>query len=239
MFYEDIQPQKLKDFLLDPTHDTLCELLLYNTGETDFLDFKAKWIDLTKLAKHILAIANSGGGSIIVGVGQQADGSSSLDGLSSQDFLDKADVDNKLGNYLPSWVKYRTEDFIFDKQAPAPFTDKKFQVLIIEYDPKYVPYTSIISRGELRYGAIYIRQGTKSIEASNEKLLEIILRKVNAGDAYSTDLTLIEHLTQLKLLYTERNRQANDDYEQFIERVIERKQRRIEQVLDVYGMIDE
>ncbi|WCN38634.1 RNA-binding domain-containing protein [Aneurinibacillus uraniidurans] len=239
MFYEDIQPQKLKDFLLDPTHDTLCDLLLHNTGETDFLDFKAKWIDLTKLAKHILAIANSGGGSIIVGVGQQADGSSSLDGLSNQDFLDKADVDNKLGNYLPSWVKYRTEDFIFDGQASAPFTDKKFQVLIIEYDPKYVPYTSIISRGELRYGAIYIRQGTKSIEASNEKLLEIILRKVKAGDAYSTDLTLIEHLTQLKHLYAERNRQADDDYERFIERVIERKQRRIEQVLDVYGMADE
>ncbi|WLR51216.1 hypothetical protein LC040_18965 [Bacillus tianshenii] len=36
-------------------------------GETDFLDFKMKWIDLTKLAKHTLAIANSGGGCILMG----------------------------------------------------------------------------------------------------------------------------------------------------------------------------
>jgi predicted HTH transcriptional regulator len=239
MFYEEIQPQKLKDFLQNPIHDTLKELLLHNTGETDFLDFKAKWIDLTKLAKHVLAIANSGGGCIIVGVSQKADGSVSLDGLADQDFLDKADVDNKLDKYLPNWLKYRTEDFIFDRNEIEPFQGKKFQVLIIEYDPKYVPYTSIISRGELRYGAIYVRQGTKSIEASHEKLVDIVLRKVRSGDSYSTELSLQEHLTQLRQLYHERHKQSNDEYDQFIQRAIELKQQRIEQVLDIQKVKEE
>lgn len=239
MFFEDIQPQKLKDFLNDPTHETFRELLLHNTGETDFLDFKMKWIDLTKLAKHILAIANSGGGCIIVGVSQKSDGSASLDGLSNADFLDKADVDNKLDNYLPNWLKYRTEDFIFDSQDVEPLRGKKFQVLIIEYDPKYVPYTSIISRGELRYGAIYIRQGTKSIEASNENLVDMILRKVKSGGSYTTELSLQEHLTQLKQLYYERNKQSDEEYETFIEQTIALKQRRIEQILDIENLKEE
>ncbi|MFT9846533.1 AlbA family DNA-binding domain-containing protein [Aneurinibacillus sp. REN35] len=233
MFYEEIQPQKLKDFLNDPTHETFRDLLLHNTGETDFLDFKMKWIDLTKLAKHILAIANSGGGCIIVGVSQKSDGSTSADGLAPNDFLDKADVDNKLDNYLPNWLTYRTEDFIYDHKEKGVLSGKRFQVLLIDYDPKYVPYTSIISRGELRYGAIYIRQGTKSLEASNENLVEMILRKVKSGGSYTTELSLQEHLTQLKQLYYERSKQSDEDYERFIEDMIWRKQQRIEQILDI------
>ncbi len=231
MFYEKIQPKILAGFLKDPVHANLKELLLRNTGETDFLDFKSKWIDLSKLAKHILAIANSGGGCIIVGVSQKEDGSSSLDGLSDEDFLDKADIDNKLEHYLPKWLSYRTEDFIFDHTADLPLKSKKFQALIIEYDTKYVPYTSIISRGELRYGAIYVRQGTKSLEANHEKLVEIIIRKVQAGGSDSTELSLQEHLHQLRQLYHEHNKQGNGEYENYLEELILRKQKRIEEIL--------
>lgn len=239
MFYEEIQPQKLKDFLTDPTHETFRDLLVHNTGETDFLDFKMKWIDLTKLAKHILAIANSGGGCIIIGVSQKSDGSTSPDGLSPADFLDKADVDNKLDNYLPNWLTYRTEDFIYDHTEKEPLRGKRFQVLLIDYDPKYVPYTSIISRGELRYGAIYVRQGTKSLEATNENLVEMILRKVKSGSSYTTELSLQEHLTQLKQLYYERSKQSDEDYERFIEEAITYKQKRIEQILDIVAIKEE
>jgi predicted HTH transcriptional regulator len=234
MFYEHIQPRLLLHFLQEPTHDSFRELLLYNTGETDFLDFKKTWIDLTKLAKHILAIANSGGGGIVIGVSQKEDGTVSLDGLSDKEFLDKADVDNKLDNYLPNWLKYRTEDFIFEEKEGDALSGKKFQVLIIEYDPKYVPYTSIISRGELRYGAIYVRQGTKSIEASHEKVVEIVLRKVQSSAAYSTELSLQEHLFQLKQLYNELNKQSEDEYQTFIQNLILLKKKRIAEILDVH-----
>ncbi|WP_102348542.1 AlbA family DNA-binding domain-containing protein [Bacillus sp. Marseille-P3661] len=234
MYYEHIQPALLKRFLDNPTHETLRELLLNNTGETDFLDFKTKWIDLTKLAKHILAIANSGGGAIIVGVSQADDGSVILNGLANGDFLDKADIDNKVENLLPRWVHYRTEDFLFDDKEQDPLALKKFQVLIIEYDPKYVPYTSVVTRGELRFGAIYVRQGTKSLEATNDKLVEIILRKVYSGGSYSTELSLQDHLIQLKQLYHELETSADQNYQQFIQQMIKLKQKRIEQLLDLH-----
>lgn len=234
MFYEYIQPQRLKDFLHDPKHRTLKRLLTENTGETDFLDFKTQWIDLTKLAKHILAIANSGGGCIIVGVSQHADGSIALDGLSGNKFLDKADVDNKLQHILPKWLKYRTEDFVFSEKENEPFTSKKFQVLIIDYDPKYVPYTSVVNKGELQFGSIYIRQGTKSLEASNDKLVEMIIRKVQSGGSANSELSLQEHLVQLRLLYYELEKRSTNEYKHFIESAIENKKHRINQILEIH-----
>lgn len=232
MIYEYVYPKSLLHFIKNPSHETLKELLFNNTGETDFLDFKTKWTEFSKMAKHVLAIANSGGGCIIVGVSQNDEGAISLTGLNEDDFLDKADVDNKLANLLPKYLKYRTEDFHFADES-FPLLNKRFQVLIIEYDPKYVPYTSIVHRNELRYGAIYVRQGTKSIEATNDKLVEMILRKVQSGGSGVNEYTLKEHLNQLKELYEERTAHDGDEYRKFIAELIERKKDRIRQLLDI------
>jgi predicted HTH transcriptional regulator len=232
MIYEYVYPKSLPNFMKNPSHETLKELLLHNTGETDFLDFKTKWTEFSKMAKHVLAIANSGGGCIIVGVSQNDEGAISLTGLSEDDFLDKADIDNKLENLLPKYLKYRTEDFHFASDQLI-LQNKRFQVLIIEYDPKYVPYTSVVHRNELRYGAIYVRQGTKSLEASNDKLVEIITRKVQSGGSGVNDFTLKEHLNQLKELYEELASHNKGEYGNFIAELIERKKERIRQLLDI------
>ncbi|WP_108671470.1 helix-turn-helix domain-containing protein [Peribacillus acanthi] len=235
MLFSSIYPIVLKKFLLEPSKENLRDVLLHNTGETDFLDFKTKWIELTKLAKHILAIANSGGGCIIVGVSQSSKGTVQLDGLSNQDFLDKADIDNKLQNLLPKYLKYRTEDYQFSKRTHTLLQEKRFQVLFIDYDPKYVPYTSIVQQGELRYGAIYVRQGTKSVEASNEKLVDIILRKVQSGGSTSTETLLQDHLKHLKILYEELNMQTEEDYRAFLKEMIEEKKSVIKRELSLGG----
>ncbi|MFP7300545.1 helix-turn-helix domain-containing protein [Neobacillus niacini] len=232
MIYEYVYPKSLLHFIKNPSHESLKDLLLHNTGETDFLDFKTKWTEFSKMAKHVLAIANSGGGCIIVGVSQNDEGSILLTGLTEDDFLDKADIDNKLANLLPKYLKYRTEDFYFGG-GEQTLSKKRFQVLIIEYDPKYVPYTSVVQRNELRYGAIYVRQGTKSLEATNDKLVEIILRKVQSGGSGVNEYTLKEHLDHLKELYDELALQKNNDYSQFIAEVIDRKKDRIRQLLDI------
>jgi predicted HTH transcriptional regulator len=232
MIYEYVYPKSLLHFIKNPSHETLKDLLLHNTGETDFLDFKTKWTEFSKMAKHVLAIANSGGGCIIVGVSQNDEGSISLTGLNEDDFLDKADIDNKLANLLPKYLKYRTEDFYFSGNQQT-LSNKRFQVLIIEYDPKYVPYTSVVQRNELRYGAIYVRQGTKSLEATNDRLVEIILRKVQSGGSGVNEYTLKEHLDQLKELYEEHASQKENEYRQFISELIERKKERIRQLLDI------
>jgi predicted HTH transcriptional regulator len=231
MIYEYVYPKTLLYFIKNPSHETLKDLLLHNTGETDFLDFKTKWTEFSKMAKHVLAIANSGGGCIIVGVSQNDEGAISLTGLNEDDFLDKADIDNKLANLLPKYLKYRTEDFHFSNDQQIH--NKRFQVLIIEYDPKYVPYTSVVQRNELRYGAIYVRQGTKSLEATNDKLVEIILRKVQSGGSGVNEYTLKEHLDQLKELYEELSTQKESDYSHFISDLIERKKERIRELLDI------
>ncbi|WP_335871681.1 AlbA family DNA-binding domain-containing protein [Bacillus sp. 2205SS5-2] len=233
MYYDHIVPVNLRFFLNNPSKEGFTDLLLNNTGETDFLDFKTKWVEFTKLAKHILAIANSGGGCMLIGVKQLDDGTSEFCGLSDEEFLDKADVDNKLDSLLPKYLKYRTEDYYFTTNETTHFHNKLFQVLIIEYDPKYVPYTSVVTRGELRYGAIYIRQGTKSLEATNDKLVEMILRKVQSGGSDSNDLTLQEHLEQLKSLYHEEVSHQKETYQHYIQDLIEKKKARIEAYLDV------
>lgn len=232
MIYEYVYPKSLLHFVRNPSHETLKELFINNTGETDFLDFKTKWTEFSKMAKHVLAIANSGGGCIIVGVSQNDEGSISLTGLDEDDFFDKADIDNKLANLLPKYLKYRTEDFYFTDE-PLPLRNKRFQVLIIEYDPKYVPYTSVVHRNELRYGAIYVRQGTKSIEATNDKLVEMILRKVQSGGSGENEYSLKEHLNQLKELFEEYAAHDQDEYGHFIAELIERKKERIRQLLDI------
>lgn len=233
MFYENIVPLKLRDFLKNPSHETLKELLLHNTGETDYVDFKSDWIEVSKLAKHVLAISNSGGGCIIIGVMQNDDGTVELKGLSDEEFLDKADVDNKLQHLLPKYLRYRTEDFIFTKNIHPLLSMKTFQVLIIDYDPRYVPYTSIVTRGELRYGAIYVRQGTKTIEATNEKLVDVILRKVQSGGSDSDERTLQEHLEHLKILQYEYDHSDDDKYKKYLYQLILRKMKRIENYLDL------
>jgi len=233
LYYEKIVPLKLRDFLKNPSHETLKDLLLHNTGETDYVDFKSDWIEFTKMAKHILAISNTGGGCIIIGVMQYDDGSLDLKGLSDEEFLDKADVDNKLQHLLPKYLRYRTEDFIFPKGIHPLLSLKRFQVLIIDYDPRYVPYTSIVTRGELRYGAIYARQGTKTIEASHEKLVDVILRKVQSGGSDSDERTLKEHLEHLKILHMEHDQAEDMKYKKYLHDLIVRKMKKIESFLDL------
>jgi predicted HTH transcriptional regulator len=233
LFYEKIVPLRLRDFLKNPSHESLKELLLHNTGETDYVDFKSDWIEVSKLAKHVLAISNSGGGCIIIGVMQYDDGSIELKGLTDDEFLDKADVDNKLQHLLPKYLRYRTEDFIFTGNIHPLLNMKRFQVLIIDYDPRYVPYTSVVTRGELRYGAIYVRQGTKTIEATNERLVEVILRKVQSGGSDSDERSLQEHLEHLKILQYEYDHTDDDKYKQYLYQLIVRKMQRIESYLDL------
>ena len=231
MFHDKIVPQTLKEFLISPSRESLKELLLNNTGESDYVDFKSSWVEWTKLAKHILAISNSGGGCLILGVRQEDDGSLTLRGLTDEDFYDKADVDNKLQHLLPSYLTYRTEDYLFQSEVDPLLHSKRFQALIIEYDPRYVPFTSVVTKGELRDGAIYVRQGTKTIEAGNEHLVEIIMKKVHLNGYERSMKSLEEHLSDLRTLLKEFHSSADVRYRQYVEEWIMRKKQRIEKVL--------
>lgn len=70
----DPKPKAIKEvfakFFENPSREGLRELLENHTGEQSDCDFKGEWPDLPSVAKHILAIANTGGGCIILGVAE-------------------------------------------------------------------------------------------------------------------------------------------------------------------------
>lgn len=89
----------------------------------------------------------------------------------------------------------------------------------------------MVTKGELRDGAIYVRQGTKTIEAGNEHLVEIIMKKVHLNGYERSMKSLEEHLSDLRTLLKEFHSSADVRYRQYVEEWIMRKKQRIEKVL--------
>lgn len=63
-------PKQIKDIvyklLQEPTLDNFREFLQNQTGEHNAIDFKREWICKDKLAKLMLALANYGGGVVVL-----------------------------------------------------------------------------------------------------------------------------------------------------------------------------
>jgi hypothetical protein len=82
--------QPFADFFAQPTRQKLMAILTQNLGEFDHLDFKADVFVGSKLAKHILAFANSSGGAIVFGIVENEDPSLDPKGLATP--KDKSEV---------------------------------------------------------------------------------------------------------------------------------------------------
>jgi hypothetical protein len=92
-------------FFESPTRETLRELLRTHLGEFDECDFKAEWPpQLSNIARHILGIANSGGGVIVVGMAEKTD-DKSLQPVGLTTVLDKAEFHKGVEKYLPDGLR--------------------------------------------------------------------------------------------------------------------------------------
>ncbi|MET4727666.1 putative HTH transcriptional regulator [Lysobacter enzymogenes] len=202
------QHETFARFFTEPTRDALRELLRRNIGETDYLDFKADWPVLQKLARHVLALANSGGGALVVGVTQQADGSLIASGMSV--IKDKAQLIPPLSAYLPKTLEYEILDFTFTASEYEALVGKSFQVLLVEDNPKQLPFLALKKAEDLRTGAIYVRVGTTSTEAGHVELQEVINRRIESGYSSQPELELDKHLAQLRAL--DEQRSGNDSW---------------------------
>lgn len=202
------QHETFARFFTAPTREALRDLLRHNIGETDYLDFKADWPALPKLARHILALANSGGGALVVGVSQQADGSLFPNGLSS--IKDKAHLIPPLSSYLPKPLEYQVIDFSFSAAEYEVLTGKSFQVLLVEDNPKLLPYLSLRDGEGVRTNVTYVRDGTTSTEAGHVQLQTVLNRRIESGHSSRPRLDLDKHLAQLRLL--DEVREANDSW---------------------------
>ena len=188
-------------FLKEPTKDNFRDFMKKSCGELNEMDFKETWIDKGPLAKIMLAMANNGGGIIIFGVKENEDNTFDILGLDS--LKDTADISNSISRLVSSSLDYEVFNFVFDSDVYGKFENKKFQIMVIHDTPERLPFVSLGQSEKIEKDVIYVRRGTKSEKATSEEINRIIERKIATIYSENTDMSLDQHLEQLKKLYSE------------------------------------
>lgn len=189
------------EFLKEPTKDNFRRFLRENCGEMDEVDFKERWNDRGQLAKTLLSMANSRGGVIVIGVREENDGSIVPEGLDA--FKDKATINDEVAKYISPGLDYEVFDFSYDSSEYAAVQNKKFQLVVVHDTPDRLPFVSMNATTDLEKDIIYVRRGTKCEKATADEIEKIIESKVSTIFKETSDLTLDQHLSQLKTLYNE------------------------------------
>ena len=111
-------------------------------------------------------------------------------------------ISNGIKNYISSNLKYEIYDFVYNTAEYDYLKDKKFQMLVVEDTPEFIPFLSKRESGSLKQNMIYVRRGTSCEIANEEELQSILERRINYLHPLSGEpLSLEEHLNQLKILY--------------------------------------
>ncbi len=141
-------------------------------------------------------MANSGGGCIIFGI---KDETQQLIGISS--FEDESKLFNKIKKFIPIQLKYKLHSFDCETDTSSELRGKKFQALLIEDNPKYIPFISEKSSGgDIEEGKIYVRRGTNSEQGNYEEVQEIINRRIETNVSIRSELSLERHYRELRQL---------------------------------------
>ena len=242
--------EDMYEFFKDPNREKLREVLQSYDAENDNLDFKTQWIDHSKLAKHTLAFANSGGGAIVFGIRENDDGTFDVEGLDQ--FKDKSDI--AIDQYLPEEAEnlYEIVEFNFGSSEWDALEENLFQVLLVDYSPLSLPLFATKGGSDVNQDEIYIRDNTKSIEAGKSELENLINRRVKAElEQESGDLR--EDISQLRTLcnykggsvlslFTDSGSygladqlksQGQKEFERYIDSRIQRKKDQIDETLGI------
>ena len=195
---------QIKDKFFDlivknPSRDGFKTFLKESCGELDNIDFKEKWITKGKLAKIMLAMANTGGGVIVLGIHENKDDNYLAVGI--DELKDAADVEKEIKKLVPRNLSYSVLDFIYDDEIYGEYAGKKFQAIIIADAPEQLPFFSIGASDDIEKDCVYVRRGTSSEKASARDFETMIQRKLENVFKESNDLSLKEHLEQLQFLY--------------------------------------
>ncbi|AJP53335.1 helix-turn-helix domain-containing protein [Pseudomonas simiae] len=189
------------EFFAKPSYETLRSLIKNNIGETNEVDFKEVWPDKGKLAKHVLALGNSGGGVLVIGV---KDGEQPIAvGLDVGAVKDKTVIGNMIKSLIPSSLSYEVFDFTYRESENSDLRGKAFQVLLVDSRPSDLPYLAIKASGDLKANAVYVRSSSSSNEATHDELQIILESRIGTQEAARRLLNLGEHCEQLKMLFSQ------------------------------------
>ncbi|HTB82035.1 MAG TPA: ATP-binding protein [Candidatus Sulfotelmatobacter sp.] len=177
------------------SRETLLAFLDGHTGEQSNCDFKENWQEFSCIAKHILGFANSGSGCIIIGVEEKADKTFKLKGLES--LQDKADFNNGVHSFLPT--RLQGDVCVQDYKI----RNKNIQVVFVTSDPVQLPHISTREGKGILPNTIYVRRQGMTDKANDEELQQLINTRIATGYSSSREITLRNHLEELKVLYTE------------------------------------
>lgn len=231
-------------FFEAPSRETLRDQLRDHIGELDNYDFKREWGGFSKLARHILGFANSGGGCLFFGVEQRDDGSFEPIGL--QNLKDKADVYKGIEGYIPTQIEYEVLDFSYEASEYQKLMDKTFQVLLVNDTARYIPFVALKDGENIRKNAVYARHGTSTEEANYEELQRMLNRRIDTEYSSRGELDLGKHLGELQTLYRYISRSSiptiptglfwnwkypQEDFEDFVNRMIAEKKAVIENAI--------
>ena len=245
--------ENLVPILEEPTRVGLRNTLRDNLGEFNEIDFKETWPEYSKIAKHILGFANYGGGCAVIGVKQKKDNSCESVGIES--FLDKTEIQQKIQKYLPESLIYWILDISYDASEYRKLVGKKFQVLLVKDDSNHLPFLCKSDGKDIYANRIYTRRNYSTVEANHQEVQKMINRRIETGYSSSQELTLKDHLENLRILYSElaefspttgistevwksllmMSKSPLVNYLNFIENMIEKEKIHIEKVLGISG----
>lgn len=190
-------------FFETPTRESLRALLREHVGELRTCDFKESWPEHAPVAKHLLGLANVGGGCLIVGVKENEDKTLSPVGIAQ--IKDKADIFSGVKLFLPEPLLAALEigDFSYDAAEYATLVGKRFQVVFVHARPEAVPFVAQRGGTGVRAGAIYIRREGATEEATYEEIQRLLTQRLAASPQTVEARNLKEQLEELKVLYSE------------------------------------
>lgn len=186
-FFEDPDRAKLRDILKD------------DLGEFNHLDYKELMIEAPKLARIIIAMANSKGGIVVFGVKELEDNTHDPVGL--ENFEDKTQIQQKLNKFIPEKLDYEILDFAYNESEYDVLKGKKFQVILVKDAPQNIPFLPKSDGKDIQKNRIYYRGNTNADEATYEQIQEILARRTTAITGITSKETFKNDLFQLEELY--------------------------------------
>jgi len=192
-------------FFKDPDAKKLHSLLRSSLGEFNHLDFKEDFPEPVKLAKHLLGMANTRGGCIVVGVADAKanDGVHKPVGITSP--TDPTELGKKLREFLPETLDGIWNILTFEGSAIGGETcsGRFFQVIVVQPDDRHLPFLPRRQAMGIDPDTVYVRRNAETVKAKKSDYDDILRRRQTAsavGGRYSVR-SLDEHLTQLSQLY--------------------------------------